>query len=170
MVNTKGLCAAIALFCVIVPLIVGHCMPIGSEEKTGYVSDNMVNITSDLANTTVPMYQEIISDNNNVPFIQMRPVEYDDVNSTIPALTSSHTNVTDTSAITISSLSNMVEYQMISDPFSMTYGGQTYSDIRVVYVIPDMYLVATYQNGDSFIIKASDYTGVTLTPTGVYNR
>lgn len=170
MVNTKGLCAAIALFCVIVPLIVGHCMPIGSEEKTGYVSDNMVNITSDLANTTVPIYQEIISDNNNVPFIQMRPVEYDDVNSTIPALTSSNTNVTDTSAITISSLSNMVEYQMISDPFSMTYGGQTYSDIRVVYVIPDMYLVATYQNGDSFIIKASDYTGVTLTPTGVYNR
>ena len=170
MVNTKGLCAAIALFCVIVPLIIGHCMPTGSVEKTGYKSDNIVNVSSDLENVSMPVYQEIISDNNNVPLIQMQPVDYDDVNSTIPALTRSYHYVTDTSAITISSLSNMAEYQMISDPFSMSSGGETYSGIQDVYVIPDMYLVATYQNGDSFIIKASNYTGVTLTPSGTYNR
>ena len=83
-VTTKGLCATIALICVIVPMIVGHVMPTGTEERTVYESGNLVNITSDLVNESEVRYQEYISDFNNSFFISYMPVSITENQSPIP--------------------------------------------------------------------------------------
>lgn len=83
-VTTKGLCATIALLCVIVPIIVGHVMPTGTEERTVYETGNMVNITSDIVNESEIRYQEYISDFNNSLFMAYVPVEVTTTHTPIP--------------------------------------------------------------------------------------
>ena len=91
-VTTKGLCATIALLCVIVPIIVGHVMPTGTEERTVYESGNMVNISSDLVNESEIRYQEYISDFNNDPFLAYAPVSLSNNYSPIPNRLTTHFN------------------------------------------------------------------------------
>lgn len=73
-VTTKGLCATIALICVIAPIIIGHAMPVGTEDKVIYESGNYVSVASDLVNQTEIAYIEDTSVYNNVPFLVTAPV------------------------------------------------------------------------------------------------
>lgn len=140
MVNTKGLCAAIALFCVIVPLIVGHCMPIGSEEKTGYVSDNRVNITSDLINNSTIVYQPSVSDINNYMFYMSTPVQVSSAQTPLPVIEWTYAAVND-ATIDPNSITVPTILQAGTSNLTFTYDNQSYESSWI------------YVNGSSMFVQ-----------------
>lgn len=163
MVTTKGLCCTIALMCVIVPIIIGHCMPVGTEEKTGYETDNRVNITSDLISDSITIYEQSISDNNNVPLIQNNPVDYSQTyNTPIPVLTPTSTEITSLAAFDPNTLTNKTIYW--ASTFTFTYDGVSYT-ASSIEVYPDQALMLAFKSDGIVTIRN---TFPMVTPTGSY--
>lgn len=52
----SSLAALIVTVCIIAPVIVGYVMPTGETEHTSYESGNILNITGELANDKLPIY------------------------------------------------------------------------------------------------------------------
>lgn len=158
-VNTKGLCATIALICVIMPMIIGHCMPTGTEERTVYESGNAVNITSDLVNNSEIAYSEDRSDYNNMPFLSATPVSVSSNYTTIPAFNAAFFQVYSplTFDVTGGGGYAMHHYYFNNDPenrtFTFTYGGTNYT-VKEIYYIKDRSLMVAY--GDNGAVTIHD--------------
>lgn len=138
-VTTKGLCATIALICVIMPMIIGHCMPTGTEEKTVYETENYVNVTSDLVNASETQYSESISDFNNMPFLSATPVSITENSTSIRAFNSQFFQVYSLSPFYANNDSFTMCYFYFSvDPenqsFSFTHDNTSYAAKEILFV------------------------------------
>lgn len=187
-VTTKGLCATIALICVIAPIIIGHVMPTGTEEKTVYETQNYVNISSDLLNSSEIRYSEYISDFNNSLFMSYTPVSVVSSPTTIlynryaPLFSPNYPNnppsFNPTAAMTLKNPLTLQDYAIsantprhfdyapgVTGTFTFRYSSVQYvaSDI---WWMPDRSLFMAIGDFGSLILHSNFPT--TVTPSGPY--
>lgn len=64
--KNSSMAALIVTVCIIAPLIVGYAMPVGETEHTSYESSSILNITGELANDNLPIYNAYSGANNMI--------------------------------------------------------------------------------------------------------
>lgn len=62
----SSMAALIVTVCIIAPVIVGYVMPTGETEHKGYESTNILNVTGELANDKLPIYNAYSGANNMI--------------------------------------------------------------------------------------------------------
>lgn len=143
MVSTKGLCFAIALLCVAMPIIIGHALPSDSTEKIGYEAGNRVNITDDLTNSSEYAATLAAGEVYNYSMLSAFPVTKNNVYSPVKAYAGGTSVIRTEHAagtIDLSEYTTDTEFEPLGDyedNFTYTYGGTTYY-ATIVYWYPSI--------------------------------